>query len=77
MESTVKKREWVKDAAIIFLAVLLVLTFFSNTIMNHSLPEVATAAVGNGAIVAKVRGTGVVIPRLLLLSTSISMAPSW
>ena len=60
MESTVKKREWVKDAAIIFLAVLLVLTFFSNTIMNHSLPEVATAAVGNGAIVAKVRGTGVV-----------------
>ena len=60
MENTVKKREWVKDAAIIFLAVLLVLTFFSNTIMNHSLPEVATSAVGSGNIVAKVRGTGTV-----------------
>ena len=60
MENTVKKREWVKDAAIIFLAVLLVLTFFSNTIMNRSLPEVATAGVVSGSIVAKVRGTGTV-----------------
>ncbi len=34
------KRGWVKNVAIIFLAVLLVLTFFSNTIMNRSLPEV-------------------------------------
>ncbi len=60
MESTVKKREWVKDAAIIFLAVLLVLTFFSNTIMNRSLPEVATAGVTSGSIIARVRGTGTV-----------------
>ena len=60
METTVKKREWVTDAAIIFLAVLLVLTFFSNTIMNRSLPEVATAPVTNGNIVAKVRGSGTV-----------------
>ena len=42
METNVKRREWVKTAAIIFLAVMLVLTFFSNTILNHSLPEVAT-----------------------------------
>ena len=41
MENSVRKREWVKTAAIIFLAVLLVLTFFSKTIMNASLPEVA------------------------------------
>ena len=60
METTVKKREWVKDAAIIFLAVLLVLTFFSNTIMNRSLPEVATAAVTGVNIIAKVRGSGIV-----------------
>ncbi len=60
METTVKKREWVKDTAILFLAVLLVLTFFSNTIMNRSLPEVATAAVQSGSIIAKVRGTGTV-----------------
>lgn len=55
-----KNRDWVKNAAIIFLAVLLVLTFFSNTIMNRSLPEVATQQVTDGSIVAKVRGTGTV-----------------
>lgn len=53
-----KRREWVKNAAIIFLAVMLVLTFFSNTIMNYSLPEVATQYVQSGTITAKVRGTG-------------------
>ncbi len=60
METKVKNRDWVKNAAIIFLAVLLVLTFFSNTIMNRSLPETATAYVQSGAITAKVRGTGTV-----------------
>ena len=60
METQVKKREWVKTAAIIFLAVLLVLTFFSNTIMNRSLPEVATASVQSGTINAKIRGSGAV-----------------
>ena len=60
MDYKPKNREWVKNAAIIFLAVLLVLTFFSNTIMNRSLPEVATQNVSNGSITAKVRGTGTV-----------------
>ena len=55
-----KNRDWVKNAAIIFLAVLLVLTFFWNAIMNRSLPEVATQEVTNGSIVARVRGTGTV-----------------
>ena len=41
IEEKVKKRGWIKNVAIIFLSVLLVLTFFSNTIMNHSLPEVS------------------------------------
>lgn len=53
-----KRREWVKNAAIIFLSIMLVLTFFSNTIMNYSLPEVATEYVQSGTITAKVRGTG-------------------
>lgn len=53
-----KRRDWVKNAAIIFLTVMLVLTFFSNTIMNYSLPEVATQYVQRGSITAKVRGTG-------------------
>jgi multidrug efflux pump subunit AcrA (membrane-fusion protein) len=50
----------VKNAAIIFLSVLLVLTFFSNTILNYSLPEVAVQYVQSGTITAKVRGTGMV-----------------
>ena len=54
----VKNRDWVKNAALVFLSVLLVLTFFSNTIMNRSLPEVATQNVTSGSIVARVRGTG-------------------
>jgi multidrug efflux pump subunit AcrA (membrane-fusion protein) len=57
-EEKVKKRAWVKNAVIIFLAVMLVLTFFSNTIMNHSLPEVATTYVSSGTITAKIRGSG-------------------
>ncbi|MBR6424529.1 MAG: hypothetical protein IKS29_01070, partial [Oscillospiraceae bacterium] len=58
MEQKTKHREWIKTAAIIFLSVLLILTFFSNTIMNHSLPEVATKAVQSGSINAQIRGTG-------------------
>ena len=60
MEVKVKNRGWVKNAAIIFLAIMLVLTFFSNTFMNHSLAEVATQSVTSGSITAKVRGTGTV-----------------
>ena len=54
----VSRKEWVKNAAIIFLSIMLVLTFFSNTIMNYSLPEVATAMIEPGSITAKIRGTG-------------------
>ena len=60
METKPKNRDWVKNAAIVFLAVLLVLTFFSNTIMNRSLPEVATEYIQSNSITAKVRGTGTV-----------------
>ena len=56
----VRNRDWVKNAAIIFLVVILVLTFFSNTIMNRSLPEVASQEVTSGSIIARVRGTGTV-----------------
>lgn len=60
MDIKVKRRGWVKNAVIIFLAVMLVLTFFSNTIMNRSLAEVATQYVSSGSISAKIRGTGTV-----------------
>ena len=55
-----KRRGWIKNAAIIFLAIMLLLTFFSNTIMNRSLPEVAAKTVTSGTISAKIRGTGTV-----------------
>ena len=57
-ENKSNRKEWVKNVAIIFLSVMLVLTFFSNTIMNYSLPEVATAMIEPGSITAKIRGTG-------------------
>ena len=59
-EKSSKRREWVKTAAIVFLSVLLVLTFFSQTIMNHSLPEVATKFAQSGSITSKIRGGGTV-----------------
>ncbi|MBE6935696.1 MAG: HlyD family efflux transporter periplasmic adaptor subunit [Ruminococcaceae bacterium] len=55
-----KRRGWIKNAVIVFLAIMLVLTFFSNTIMNRSLPEVATQYVQSGSISAKIRGSGTV-----------------
>jgi len=54
----VKKRGWVKNVAIIFLAVMLVLTFFSATIRNRSLPEVAAQYTTSGTITARIRGSG-------------------
>ena len=60
MNDKFKKRNWIKNVAIIFLVIMLILTFFSNTIMNYSLPQVATVYVQPGSITAKVRGTGMV-----------------
>lgn len=55
-----KKRDIIKNVAIIFLAVMLLLTFFSNTIMNYSLAQVSTESVESGTIKAQVRGKGTV-----------------
>lgn len=60
MSEKVKNRGWVKNVAIIFLAVMLVLTFFSNTIMNRSLPEVTGQSVQSGSITTQVRGNGTI-----------------
>jgi len=59
-ENEVKKRKWVMPAAIVFLSVMLILTFFSNTIMNRTLPEVAAQYAVSGAITARIRGAGTV-----------------
>ena len=60
MNQEKKSRGWVKNAAIIFLSVMLVLTFFSNTILNWSLPEVSGQYAGYGTIMSSIRGTGTV-----------------
>lgn len=54
------RREWVKNAALVFLAVMLVLTFFSKTIMNASLTEVSGQYIRSGTITTGVTGSGVV-----------------
>ncbi len=59
-EKGAKRREWIKTFAIIFLVILLILTFFSNTIMNYSLPEVAAQYVQSGNINAQIRGYGTI-----------------
>ncbi len=60
MEKETNRKHIVKKAAVIFLVAMLILTFFSNTIMNYSLPEVATEPVTTGTVSNKVRGQGTV-----------------
>ena len=59
MQRSAARKDWIKNMAILFLSIMLVLTFFSNTIMNYSLPQVATQYVQEGSITPKVRGSGV------------------
>ena len=59
-ENKSKRKDIVKNVAIVFLAVLLGLTFFSNTIMNWSLPEVSGQYAGYGTITSSIRASGTV-----------------
>ncbi len=59
-KSPANRKDMVKNVAIAFLSVMLVLTFFSNTIMNYSLPQVATTQISGGTISPQIRGTGTV-----------------
>lgn len=55
-----KKREIIKTMLIVFLAALLLLTFFSNTIMNRALAEITTSQVTSGKLTERIRATGIV-----------------
>lgn len=55
-----RKREIIKNILIVFLAILLVLTFFSNTIMNRSLPQISTESASSGKLTERLRGSGTV-----------------
>lgn len=52
------KREWVKKAGIVFIIIMLLLTFFSNTIMNASLPEVFSQGIKAGKMKISISGSG-------------------
>ena len=52
------RKDKIKNITIILLLVMLILTFFSNTIKNYSLVEVSTQQVTSGQITSKVRGSG-------------------
>lgn len=52
------RKKTLRRVGVIFFVVILVLTFFSNTIMNYSLPEVSTVTVFNGKVSQKVRCQG-------------------
>ena len=57
---TQNKRDWVKNIAIIFLVILLLLTFFSRTIMNASLPEVSAQYAQYATLSSAVKASGMV-----------------
>lgn len=54
------RKDRIKTIAIVFLAIMLVLTLFSNTIMNYSLAEVSTQMIFGDQLTTKVRGSGVI-----------------
>lgn len=55
-----RRKKWIRRAAGIFLFVLVLLTFFSNTIMNATLPQVTVQQIQSGVIQEQVRGSGIV-----------------
>lgn len=53
-----KRKDRIKNILIVFLVVMLLLTFFSGTIQNWSLPEVATAYVQSASVSPQIRASG-------------------
>lgn len=55
-----QKREIIKNVLIVFLIIMLILTFCSNTIMNKSLAEITTETATSGKLTERIRGSGLV-----------------
>lgn len=55
-----RKREIIKNVLIVFLIIMLILTFCSNTIMNKSLAEITTETATSGKLTERIRGSGLV-----------------
>ena len=54
------RRNIIKNVFIIFLVILLLLTFFSNTILNYSLPEVSAQYPKYGTLSSAIKASGTV-----------------
>lgn len=54
------RKDWIKNVLIVFLVIMLLLTFFSNTIMNYSLPEVSSSYISPGYISTSIKGSGTI-----------------
>lgn len=59
-EKEIKNRKWVIRIAVSFMAAMLLLLFFSNTIYNYSLPQVTVVYTSPGQMTTAIRETGVV-----------------
>ncbi len=59
-KKTINKKEVIKNILIVFLLIMLILVFFSNTIMNRSLPEVSSERAISGKLTERIRGSGLV-----------------
>jgi RND family efflux transporter MFP subunit len=66
VEGNAARRKMAGKLILIFLLVMLVLTFFSNTILNFSLPRVKTEQPSSGAIVREISSEGIVEAKELI-----------
>ena len=59
LQRSQRRKDIIKNITIVFLLILLALTFFSRTIMNYTLPEVSTHVVAQGEVSPRIRGQGI------------------
>ncbi|WP_184307687.1 efflux RND transporter periplasmic adaptor subunit [Anaerosolibacter carboniphilus] len=57
-DANIKRRKITGRATVIFIAVMLTLTFFSRTINNFTLPKITYETPASGALIKEVTGTG-------------------
>ena len=79
-EMNTRRKQITAKTGLIFLAIMLLLTFFSNTINNLALPKVSYEAPTRGALLKEVTGTGKVeaqIIRDLYVRTSMKVTEVW
>ncbi|KUO77121.1 MAG: RND transporter [Clostridia bacterium BRH_c25] len=75
-DANIKRKKLTGRATVIFLVIMFVLTFFSRTINNFTLPKVTYETPANGALIKEVTGTGSVeanITQELYVSSSMKV----